>query len=49
MADILFKSGGLKDDNGFNIYSLKLMLNSLGYQIDCAIDGRQAIEMFMKK
>ena len=37
------------DDDGFNIYSLKLLLGSLNYEVDTAINGEIAIKKTIKK
>ena len=37
------------DDNGFNIYAQKIMLHSLGYIVDTATNGQEAIDKFLQK
>ena len=37
------------DDDGFNIYSLKLLLGSLNYEVDSAMNGEIAIKKTIKK
>ena len=37
------------DDNGFNTYALKIILHSMGYTVDTARNGQEALDMFIEK